>query len=40
MNEAIATAERATWQVGQRATRKDKEELGTVIKINGSIKVR
>jgi hypothetical protein len=35
-----ATANRATWQVGQRVSRKNTEELGTVIEINGSIKVK
>jgi photosystem II stability/assembly factor-like uncharacterized protein len=35
-----ATANRATWPVGQRVSRKDTEELGTVIGNNGSIKVK
>jgi hypothetical protein len=34
------TANRATWPVGQRVSRIDTKELGTVIKINGSIKVK
>ena len=34
------TANRATWPVGQRVSRKDSEELGTVTKTNGSLKVR
>ena len=37
---SAVTANRATWPVGQRVSRKDSEELGTVIKINGSIKVK
>jgi hypothetical protein len=42
MLEPIPTvsANRATWPVGQRVSRKDTQELGTVIKINGSIKVK
>jgi hypothetical protein len=40
MPETILTADRATWKVGQRVSRKDTEELGTVTKINGSIKVK
>lgn len=42
MTEPIpaVTENRATWLVGQRVSRKDSEELGTVIKINGSIKVK
>jgi hypothetical protein len=39
MPEMILTADRATWKVGQRVSRKDTDELGTVTKINGSIKV-
>lgn len=35
-----ATANRVSWQVGQRVSRIDTEELGTVVKINGSIKVK
>jgi len=35
-----ATANRATWHVGQRVSRTDTDELGTVMKINGSIKVK
>jgi hypothetical protein len=34
------TANRATWLVGQRVSRTDTDELGTVVKINGSIKVK
>ena len=42
MTEAIptVTANRTTWRIGQRVSRKDTEELGTVTKINGSIKVK
>jgi hypothetical protein len=39
MPETIPTADRATWKVGQRVSRKDTDELGTVTKINGSVKV-
>jgi flagellar basal body rod protein FlgF len=36
-----ATASRATWQVGQRVSRrKNSRELGTVIENDGSIKVK
>ena len=35
-----ATVDRATWQVGQRVSRKNTKELGTVIAQNGSIKVK
>ena len=35
-----ATANRARWPVGQRVSRKDTQELGTVIGNNGSIKVK
>jgi hypothetical protein len=35
-----ATENRVTWFVGQRVSRTDTDELGTVIKINGSIKVK
>jgi hypothetical protein len=34
------TANRTTWQVGQRVIRKDDEELGTVVETDGSIKVK
>ena len=34
------TANRTTWHVGQRVSRKNTEELGTVVKVNGSIKVK
>lgn len=40
MPHANPTANRATWQVGQRVCRKSTEELGTVIRVNGSIKVK
>lgn len=33
-------ANRATWRIGQRVTRKDSGELGTVIETDGSIKVK
>jgi hypothetical protein len=39
MPETIPTADRTTWKVGQRVSRKDTEELGIVTKVNGSIKV-
>jgi hypothetical protein len=35
-----ATADRATWHVGQRVVRKNTQELGTVVEHNGSIKVK
>jgi hypothetical protein len=35
-----AIESRTTWQVGQRVSPIDTEELGTVVKINGSIKVK
>jgi len=38
--DATATADRATWHVGQRVARKNTQELGTVVEHNGSIKVR
>jgi hypothetical protein len=37
---ANATADRATWRVGQRVSRKTTKELGTVVGRNGSIKVK
>jgi hypothetical protein len=37
----IPTAEdRSNWLAGLRVTRKDSEELGTVVKVNGNIKVK
>jgi hypothetical protein len=39
MSHAIPTASRATWQVGQRVSRKDSGELGTVTEHDGQIKV-
>ena len=38
--DPTATANRAAWRVGQRVSRKNTQELGTVIANNGSIKVR
>jgi hypothetical protein len=35
-----ATADRATWHVGQRVSRMNSKELGTVVGQNGSIKVK
>jgi hypothetical protein len=42
MTEDISTvtANRIKWRVGQRVSRKDTEELGTVIQIDGAIKVK
>jgi len=40
VTDPIPTVDRATWLVGQRVSRIDTEELGTVIEINGAIKVR
>jgi hypothetical protein len=40
MPEISAEKDRASWLAGQRVTRKDSDELGTVVKINGSIKVK
>ena len=37
---SAATADRATWQVGQTVSSNSSDELGTVVKINGSIKVK
>ena len=34
------TTDRATWPVGLRVARQDSLELGTVMKVNGTIKVR
>ena len=34
------TADRATWPIGQRVSRKDTKELGTVVQTDGSIRVR
>ena len=34
------TKSRAAWPIGQRVSRKDTHELGTVIENNGSIKVK
>ena len=36
----LPTEERSTWLTGQRVERKDTDELGTVVKINGNIKVK
>jgi hypothetical protein len=35
-----ATANRASWRVGQRVSRKNTEEVGTVVENDGQIKVR
>ena len=35
-----ATANRATWHIGQRVSRKNTRELGTVVENNGSMKVK
>ena len=35
-----ATTSRAAWRVGQRVSRRDTHELGTVIENDGSIKVK
>ena len=40
MRPAAVTANRATWRVGERVSRKKSDELGTVIEIDGKIKVR
>jgi hypothetical protein len=40
VTEPIPAANRVTWRVGQRVSRKDTEELGTVVEIDGSIKVK
>jgi len=37
---STSTADRATWQVGQRVSRKHSQDLGSVVKTNGAIKVR
>src|SRR5437667_11229569 len=34
------TANRATWHIGQRVSRKNTRELGTVVENNGSMKVK
>lgn len=34
------TSSRATWRVGQRVGRKDTDQLGTVIEVDGEIKVK
>ena len=36
----ITTDDHVTWRVGQRVSRRDSEELGTVTAINGKIKVK
>ena len=33
-------ADRSAWQVGQRVSRKNHDELGTVVEVNGQVKVR
>jgi hypothetical protein len=40
MRPAAVTASRTTWRVGERVSRKNSDELGTVVKIDGKIKVR
>jgi hypothetical protein len=40
MPQSNLTTNRTTWQIGQRVSRKSTDELGTVVEINGSIKVR
>jgi hypothetical protein len=35
-----STPDRATWHVGQRVSRKDTAELGTVVEVDGKIKVK
>ena len=40
MPQNPATAPRSTWRIGQRVSRKDTKELGTVVETDGSIKVR
>lgn len=40
MTNPVPSANRATWQVGQRVVRKDTEELGVVTEVDGTIKVK
>ena len=40
MPQIPTVEDRSNWQAGQRVTRKDADELGTVVKINGNIKVK
>src|SRR5438309_484996 len=39
LGRVLMLANRATWHVGQRVSRKNTQELGTVVENNGSIKV-
>jgi hypothetical protein len=40
MTSQTGNDDRATWRVGQRVTRKDSDELGTVTEKDSLIKVR
>jgi len=40
MTTPTPTADRDTWRIGQRVSRIDSEDLGTVVQTNGSIKVK
>lgn len=40
MSDPMITSDRATWHVGQRVSRKDTSEHGTVVEVNGRIKVK
>lgn len=40
MRPGGVTANRATWRVGERVSRNRTDELGTVMEIDGKIKVR
>jgi quercetin dioxygenase-like cupin family protein len=40
MQPAAVTANRTTWRVGQRVSRQNSDELGTVTEIDGKIKVQ
>jgi hypothetical protein len=40
MSQSNPATGRATWAIGQRVSRKDTKELGTVIENDGSIKVK
>lgn len=38
--QTLASSDRSTWLVGQRVARKNADERGTVIEVNGKIKVK
>ena len=39
-DQQVSDQKRSTWRVGQRVARKDTRECGTVIEVDGNVKVK